>query len=103
MFYNQLLNLEFFIKVALLRAHAGEHLLLGATKRSMMYKDILLLGKFFFFFILIWKNYACLILTGGLFYMYQALIDTVKWCYHFTMDLSGQRLCFSFPLLQGSS
>ena len=53
MFYNQLLNLEFFIKVALLRAHAGEHLLLGATKRSMMYKDILLLGKFFFFFILI--------------------------------------------------
>ena len=44
-----MLNLEFFIKVALLRAHAGEHLLLGATKRSMMYKDILLLGKFFFF------------------------------------------------------
>jgi hypothetical protein len=33
--------------VALLRAHAGEHLLLGATKRSMMYKDILLLGKIF--------------------------------------------------------
>lgn len=45
-----MLNLEFFIKVALLRAHAGEHLLLGATKRSMMYKDILLLGKVFFFF-----------------------------------------------------
>lgn len=34
-------------QVALLRAHAGEHLLLGATKRSMMYKDILLLGKIF--------------------------------------------------------
>ncbi|KAI4539701.1 hypothetical protein MG293_010096 [Ovis ammon polii] len=32
-------------QVALLRAHAGEHLLLGATKRSMMYKDILLLGN----------------------------------------------------------
>lgn len=32
-------------QVALLRAHAGEHLLLGAAKRSMLYKDILLLGK----------------------------------------------------------
>ncbi|XP_039591637.1 hepatocyte nuclear factor 4-alpha isoform X1 [Polypterus senegalus] len=32
-------------QVALLRAHAGEHLLLGATKRSMMFKDILLLGN----------------------------------------------------------
>lgn len=32
-------------QVALLRAHAGEHLLLGATKRSMVYKDILLLGN----------------------------------------------------------
>ena len=52
MFYNQLLNLVFFIKVALLRAHAGEHLLLGATKRSMIYKDILLLGKFFFFILI---------------------------------------------------
>ncbi|XP_037540577.1 hepatocyte nuclear factor 4-alpha isoform X1 [Nematolebias whitei] len=31
-------------QVALLRAHAGEHLLLGAAKRSMLYKDILLLG-----------------------------------------------------------
>lgn len=33
-------------QVALLRAHAGEHLLLGAAKRSMLYKDILLLGKY---------------------------------------------------------
>ncbi|NXD73320.1 HNF4G factor, partial [Eolophus roseicapillus] len=33
-------------QVALLRAHAGEHLLLGAAKRSMAYKDILLLGKY---------------------------------------------------------
>lgn len=32
-------------QVALLRAHAGEHLLLGITKRSMMFKDILLLGN----------------------------------------------------------
>ncbi|KAG8566870.1 hypothetical protein GDO81_013398 [Engystomops pustulosus] len=32
-------------QVALLRAHAGEHLLLGAAKRSMMYKDVLLLGN----------------------------------------------------------
>lgn len=32
-------------QVALLRAHAGEHLMLGAAKRSMLYKDILLLGK----------------------------------------------------------
>uniref|UniRef100_A0A4W3IRH7 Hepatocyte nuclear factor 4, alpha n=1 Tax=Callorhinchus milii TaxID=7868 RepID=A0A4W3IRH7_CALMI len=34
-------------QVALLRAHAGEHLLLGAAKRSMIYKDILLLGNDF--------------------------------------------------------
>ncbi|KAM4689191.1 hepatocyte nuclear factor 4-gamma [Discoglossus pictus] len=32
-------------QVALLRAHAGEHLLLGLTKRSMIFKDILLLGN----------------------------------------------------------
>ncbi|XP_043921947.1 hepatocyte nuclear factor 4-gamma [Protopterus annectens] len=32
-------------QVALLRAHAGEHLLLGVAKRSMDYKDILLLGN----------------------------------------------------------
>ncbi|XP_009873644.1 PREDICTED: hepatocyte nuclear factor 4-alpha isoform X1 [Apaloderma vittatum] len=32
-------------QVALLRAHAGEHLLLGAAKRSMMFKDVLLLGN----------------------------------------------------------
>ncbi|XP_040210387.1 hepatocyte nuclear factor 4-gamma isoform X3 [Rana temporaria] len=32
-------------QVALLRAHAGEHLLLGITKRSIMFKDILLLGN----------------------------------------------------------
>ncbi|KAM5158075.1 hepatocyte nuclear factor 4-gamma [Mantella aurantiaca] len=32
-------------QVALLRAHAGEHLLLGITKRSMLFKDILLLGN----------------------------------------------------------
>lgn len=34
-----------FLQVALLRAHAGEHLLLGATKRSMVFKDVLLLGE----------------------------------------------------------
>lgn len=34
-------------QVALLRAHAGEHLLLGAAKRSMLYKDLLLLGTVF--------------------------------------------------------
>uniref|UniRef100_A0A8B9T2H5 Hepatocyte nuclear factor 4 alpha n=1 Tax=Anas platyrhynchos TaxID=8839 RepID=A0A8B9T2H5_ANAPL len=32
-------------QVALLRAHAGEHLLLGVAKRSMVFKDVLLLGK----------------------------------------------------------
>lgn len=32
-------------QVALLRAHAGEHLLLGVAKRSMLYKDLLLLGN----------------------------------------------------------
>lgn len=35
----------FSIKVALLRAHAGEHLLLGLARRSMHLKDILLLGN----------------------------------------------------------
>lgn len=33
-----------FFKVSLLRAHAGEHLLLGVAKRSMPFKDFLLLG-----------------------------------------------------------
>lgn len=32
-------------QVALLRAHAGEHLVLGAARRSMHLKDILLLGE----------------------------------------------------------
>ena len=32
-------------KVALLRAHAGEHLLLGVARRSMKLKDFLLLGN----------------------------------------------------------
>ena len=32
-------------QVALLRSHAGEHLLLGAARRSMPYKDLLLLGN----------------------------------------------------------
>ena len=31
--------------MALLRAHAGEHLLLGAACRSIRYKDVLLLGN----------------------------------------------------------
>lgn len=31
--------------MALLRAHAGEHLLLGLARRSMHIKDILLLGN----------------------------------------------------------
>ncbi|XP_029463944.1 hepatocyte nuclear factor 4-beta-like isoform X1 [Rhinatrema bivittatum] len=34
-------------QVALLRAHAGEHLLLGVAKRSIPYKDFLLLGNDF--------------------------------------------------------
>lgn len=38
-------NFSLPLQVALLRAHAGEHLLLGAAKRSMMFKDVLLLGK----------------------------------------------------------
>lgn len=32
-------------QVALLRAHAGEHLLLGLARRSMHLKDVLLLGN----------------------------------------------------------
>lgn len=35
----------FFPQVSLLRAHAGEHLLLGVAKRSMAFRDFLLLGK----------------------------------------------------------
>lgn len=33
--------------MALLRAHAGEHLLLGLARRSLPFKDILLLGNDF--------------------------------------------------------
>jgi hypothetical protein len=33
------------LQVALLRAHAGEHLILGAAKRSMSLSDVLLLGN----------------------------------------------------------
>ena len=36
-----------FHQVALLRAHAGEHLLLGVARRSMPIKDLLLLGNDF--------------------------------------------------------
>ena len=48
--YNSELIIEnefSLFQVALLRAHAGEHLLLGVAKRSMLYKDILLLGKYY--------------------------------------------------------
>ncbi|NXJ91496.1 HNF4A factor, partial [Corythaixoides concolor] len=38
-------NFSLPLQVALLRAHAGEHLLLGAAKRSMVFKDVLLLGN----------------------------------------------------------
>ena len=34
-------------QVALLRAHAGEHLLLGLARRSLPFKDIMLLGNDF--------------------------------------------------------
>ena len=33
------------LQVSLLRAHAGQHLLLSLVRRSMPYKDILLLGN----------------------------------------------------------
>lgn len=33
------------MQVSLLRAHAGEHLLLSLVRRSMPYKDVLLLGN----------------------------------------------------------
>lgn len=36
-----------FTQVALLRAHAGEHLLLGVARRSMLISDTLLLGNDF--------------------------------------------------------
>lgn len=41
--FMQKLNLD--DQVALLRAHAGEHLLLGVARRSMKLKDFLLLGN----------------------------------------------------------
>lgn len=37
--------ISIYFQVALLRAHAGEHLLLGVARRSMVHKDILLLGN----------------------------------------------------------
>ena len=39
------INVEFRLQVALLRAHAGEHLLLGVARRSMNLNGILLLGN----------------------------------------------------------
>lgn len=33
------------VQVALLRAHAGEHLLLGCARRSLHLSDVLLLGN----------------------------------------------------------
>lgn len=39
------LGLELDDRVALLRAHAGDHLLLGLSRRSMHLKDVLLLGN----------------------------------------------------------
>ena len=36
---------QFKFQVALLRAHAGEHLLLGVARRSTKVKDVLLLGN----------------------------------------------------------
>lgn len=99
--------MEFFIKVALLRAHAGEHLLLGATKRSMIYKDILLLGKFFVFCFNLRKNSACFILTQDLFCVSRAFWDTDRWCSPFTDWVSLIRpspgSCFSLLWWQGSS
>lgn len=41
------LELSMDDQIVLLRAHAGEHLLLGLAKRSMNHKDILLLGNDF--------------------------------------------------------
>lgn len=41
--FMQKLNLD--DQVALLRAHAGEHLLLGVARRSLKLKDFLLLGN----------------------------------------------------------
>lgn len=38
-------DLQLDDQVALLRAHAGEHLLLGLSRRSMHLKDVLLLGN----------------------------------------------------------
>lgn len=44
-FFPVFLELTLSDQVALLRAHAGEHLLLGLSRRSMHIKDMLLLGN----------------------------------------------------------
>lgn len=48
-FFNHLYGLWniliYYFKVALLRSHAGEHLLLGLSRRSMHLQDVLLLGN----------------------------------------------------------
>jgi len=45
MFIVCLLMIASYFQVALLRAHAGEHLLLGVARRSIAHKDTLLLGN----------------------------------------------------------
>ena len=44
-FYSNLPVILLWFQVALLRAHAGEHLLLGVTRRSLKVRDLLLLGN----------------------------------------------------------
>lgn len=42
---SRYLSVHICVQVALLRAHSAEHLILGVTRRSLPYDDIILLGK----------------------------------------------------------
>jgi len=42
---NKLICYFIYHQVSLLRAHSGEHLLLSLARRSLPYKDVLLLGN----------------------------------------------------------
>lgn len=42
---SRCLSVHICAQVALLRAHSAEHLILGVTRRSLPYNDVILLGK----------------------------------------------------------
>lgn len=44
-YFSEISSLRFCLQVALLRAHAGEHLIMGVARRSLGVKEVLLLGN----------------------------------------------------------